>query len=108
MINIKEEHLLKRTVKDGEGNPSIYGYAYELSDDGIGLYTDKLIGTGTNLTIEIMLQREFIKEAGQVIGSYQSSQGTTYKTGVKLTDYPEILRKTYIRIVITRHAKTFY
>lgn len=98
----------KRTVKYGEDELSNYGWAYELSDDAIGIYTDKLLDTGMNLTIEIMLQSEFIKAAGQVIGSYQNSQGTTYKTGVKLTDYPEKLRKTYKRIIITRHAKTFY
>ncbi len=103
-----ERVRFKRTIKYGEGEPTEFGYAYELSEHGIAIFTDNLIDSGTKLVIEILLGNEFVNIEGEVRWSVQDTTSSAYRTGVKITKNDPRLEKTYERIKITRHAKTFY
>jgi len=98
----------KRTIKYGVGEPTNFGYAYELDEDGIGIYTESPIDKGKSLVIEILLQNEFILIEGEASWSVQDPRTRAYKTKIKITTNHPKLEKVYKQIRIIRHAKTFY
>lgn len=98
----------KRTIRYGEGDANKYGYAYNLSNYGIGIYCDSVLEVGMKMKIEIMLQNEFLKIDGEVIWSLRGPESGAFRAGVTFKEYPDKLRKIYDRIVKTKHAKTFY
>ncbi|MCH8028548.1 MAG: PilZ domain-containing protein [Candidatus Dadabacteria bacterium] len=103
-----ERVLFKRTIKYGETEPTNYGYAYNLSDYGLGIYCDSVLKVGSRLVIEIMLENEFLRIEGEVIWSFHDQKASTCRAGTKLIEYPEKLKKIYKRIQKIKHAKTFY
>lgn len=95
----------KRSVKFGpKSPPELFGYAYDLSEEGIGLYCEETLSVGDRLIIEIMLESEFLTVRGIVRWFYSGMFGEANKLGVQIVGYPPQLQRIYRRIKITKSA----
>lgn len=88
---VKFEHPLKW----GEDAPTLHAYSYDLSADGISIYCDKIINTGINIEIELLVEGKPIHLKGEVKWSLQGKLANVYRSGIKLSEYPMTLKKIY-------------
>jgi len=94
----------KRTIRYGKKEANKYGYAYNLSNYGVGIYCDSVLNVGSQIKIEIMLQNEFLKIDGEIIWSLSGPEPGAFRAGVKFKKYPAELRKVYDRIVKNKNV----
>ena len=94
----------KRSVKFGITDPIFYGFAYDLSEEGIGVYCEDLPRVGDRLVIEIVLDSEFITVKGEVRWTLKGMYGESSRVGILLKEYPKVLKNIYRRIKLAKHA----
>ena len=97
----------KRSVKFGITEPISYGFAYDLSEEGISLYCKEMPRLGDNvvITLEIMSDSYFITVEGKVQWTEEGIFAESSKFGVLLKESPRVLKNIYRRIKLTKHAK---
>ncbi len=95
----------KRSVKFGTTDPIFYGFAYDLSEEGIGVYCEDLPRVGDRLVMEIVLDSEFITVKGEVRWTSNGTYGESGRFGILFEESHKVLKNTYKRIKLTKHAK---
>ncbi|MEE9252764.1 MAG: PilZ domain-containing protein [Thermodesulfobacteriota bacterium] len=95
----------KQRIKFGIQKPEDYGACYDLSDHGLGIFTEKAVDVGTTLKIEIQLGDMSIKTEGEVVWTFQDTILGHYRSGIKLTVYPEMLRGIHKKALQTLKQK---
>ena len=93
------------TVMFGITDPISYGFAYDLSEEGISIYCEDLPRVSDRLVMEIMLDSKLITIKGKVRWILKGMTGESNRFGILLKGYPTALKNIYRRIKLTEHAK---
>jgi len=72
-----------------------HAYSYDLSGDGMSIYCDRIINTGTKIEIELLVEDKPMLLKGEVKWSLQGKLTNVYRSGINLTDYPMKLKQIY-------------
>jgi len=105
-MSVKKDHRrservpFKRSVKFGVTDPIFYGFAYNLSEGGIGIYCKDLPRLGDNLVtvMETMLDSEFITVNAKVRWISKGNYKASSRFGVKFEESPKAVKNIYRQI----------
>jgi len=89
-----------KIIRYGERKPEHHGSTYDLSEEGIGIYTQEPLATNLKIIIEISEGNQLIRLKGVVRWGYKDMSSPMYKMGIKITNYPPALTKIYKKMLL--------
>ena len=93
----------REPIKYGQGYPAFSGYAFDLSEGGIGIITSKVFPRDTELVFDMYMGNEVIRVEGLVARVTPILSGAASIIGIKISGRTDHIKHIYMQRLNNQH-----